>query len=364
MGDIKSKARPQMVILARESRGLSQSALAAHMGIAQGTLSKVENGQADATDEFVEKLSDALGYPPAFFFDDYAARNLPISFYRKRISTKISTVRAIRARINILRLHVQKLLLSVDLPECRVPSINLSEYGGSPERVARELRIRWHLPRGPIENLTDTLEDAGVVIVRCDFGTNEVDAISLWEPADDIPPMVFVSDRIPGDRLRFSLAHETAHLMLHSHLPLPSETIEAEANAFASEFLMPSSDIRNFLNRINLSKLAALKPHWKVSMQSLLERAWQLEQVTDRQRRYFWMQINARGYRTEEPFPIEREEPKLINELILTHIDELKYDDASLSKLVHLTLPELRSVYRGGSPKLRLLKPLKAHESI
>ena len=182
MEDIKPKARPQMVILARESRGLSQSALASRMGIAQGTLSKVENGQAEATDELVEKLSDALGYPPAFFFDDYAARNLPISFYRKRISTKIATVRAIRARINILRLHVQKLLLSVDLPECRVPSVNLSEYG-SPERVARELRIRWHLPRGPIENLTEILEDAGVVIVRCDFGTNEV-AISLWEPAD------------------------------------------------------------------------------------------------------------------------------------------------------------------------------------
>lgn len=363
MEDIKPKARPQMVILARESRGLSQSALASRMGIAQGTLSKVENGQAEATDELVEKLSDALGYPPAFFFDDYAARNLPISFYRKRISTKIATVRAIRARINILRLHVQKLLLSVDLPECRVPSVNLSEYG-SPERVARELRIRWHLPRGPIENLTEILEDAGVVIVRCDFGTNEVDAISLWEPADDIPPMVFVSDRIPGDRLRFSLAHETAHLMLHSHLPLPSEAIEDEANAFASEFLMPSSDIRNFLSRVNLSKLAALKPHWRVSMQSLLERAWQLEQITDRQRRYFWMQISARGYRTQEPFPIAREEPGLIDELVLTHVDDLKYDDADLGKLLHLELPELRSAYRTGSPKLRLLKPAKTHISI
>jgi Zn-dependent peptidase ImmA (M78 family) len=361
----KGKARSQMVILARESRGLSQSALASLIGIAQGTLSKVENTQAEATDELVERLSGGLGYPPAFFFDEYASRNLPISFYRKRTSAKATTIRAIRARINILRLHVQKLLLSVDLPECRVPSVKLTEYGGSAERVARELRIRWHLPRGPIENLTHTLEDAGVVIVKCDFGTNEVDAISLYEPADDVPPMIFVSEAIPGDRLRFSLAHEAAHLILHHHLPLPSESIEDEANAFASEFLMPSSDIRNFLSHVNLTKLAALKPHWGVSMQSLLERAWQLGQITDRQRRYFWMQINARGYRIEEPFPIAREEPTLIGELIQRHIEDLRYEDANLAKLLHLELAEFRSQYRGGAAKLRLLKaPQSRRETV
>jgi len=43
-------AKPELLILARESRGFSQSALAAKIGVSQGKLSKVENGQAVASD--------------------------------------------------------------------------------------------------------------------------------------------------------------------------------------------------------------------------------------------------------------------------------------------------------------------------
>jgi Zn-dependent peptidase ImmA (M78 family) len=168
--------------------------------------------------------------------------------------------------------------------------------------------------------------------------------------------MIFVNESIPGDRLRFSLAHETAHLMLHHHLPLPSEEIEDEANEFAAEFLMPASDIRNFLSRVTLKKLATLKPHWGVSIQALLMRASQLGQLSERQRRYLWMQVSASGYKTEEPLPIPLEEPALMTELIQTHAVDLAYDDAALSKLLNLELAEFRSQYRAGTPKLRLLR--------
>jgi Zn-dependent peptidase ImmA (M78 family)/DNA-binding XRE family transcriptional regulator len=356
MSDGTSDARPQLIILARESRGFSQSALAYQLAISQGTLSKIENGQASASDELIQKLSKFLNYPLGFFSQHYTFRNLPISFYRKRVSTKAAIVHAIRARINILRLHVLSLLKSVDIPECRVPFVDLAEYGGSPERVAQELRVRWHLPRGPIENLTRTLEDAGVIIIRCDFGTRQVDAVSFYEPMDDLPPMIFVSETIPGDRLRFSLAHETAHLILHSHLPLPGEGIEDEADRFASELLMPATDIRNFLTRPTLTKLATLKPYWGVAIQALLMRAGQLGQITERQRRYLWMQVSGAGYRTQEPLPIPVEEPTLISELIQTHLEELGYDDTALSKLLHLELAEFRSQYKPGSPKLRVLR--------
>src|SRR5208282_41000 len=152
MSESRGHARPELIILARESRGFSQSALAFQIGVSQGTLSKVETGQSLALDELVQRLSNVLNYPRDFFLQDFPLRNLPVSFYRKRAAVKIATVRAIRARINILRLHVLKLLTSVDIPECRLPSVDLAEYGGSPERVAQELRFRWHLPRGPIEN--------------------------------------------------------------------------------------------------------------------------------------------------------------------------------------------------------------------
>lgn len=58
---------PQMVILARQSRGLSQIELANQMGLRQGTVSKIEAGLVYPTMDELEKLATALGYPSHFF---------------------------------------------------------------------------------------------------------------------------------------------------------------------------------------------------------------------------------------------------------------------------------------------------------
>jgi Zn-dependent peptidase ImmA (M78 family) len=168
--------------------------------------------------------------------------------------------------------------------------------------------------------------------------------------------VVLINGSLPGDRYRFTLAHETAHLTLHHHLAWPGENIENEANAFASELLMPAKDIRNFLNRPTLAKLATLKPYWKVSIQALLMRASQLSLINDRQKRYLWAQISGAGYRTTEPLPLQPEEPSLIHELVDCHLNDLGYDEASMGRLLHLELKEFRSQYRDTSAPLRLVK--------
>jgi Zn-dependent peptidase ImmA (M78 family) len=52
----------------------------------------------------------------------------------------------------------------------------------------------------------------------------------------------------------------------------PSEGMETEANRLAGALLVPRTDIHNELiaRRIDLQRLAQLKPIWKVAMQSLL----------------------------------------------------------------------------------------------
>ncbi|PPC80474.1 MAG: hypothetical protein CTY39_11290, partial [Hyphomicrobium sp.] len=49
-------------------RSLSQSELSAQSGVAQGTLSKIEQGLKDATDDVIEKLAQVLQCPVSFFF--------------------------------------------------------------------------------------------------------------------------------------------------------------------------------------------------------------------------------------------------------------------------------------------------------
>jgi Zn-dependent peptidase ImmA (M78 family) len=76
----------------------------------------------------------------------------------------------------------------------------------------------------------------------------------------------------PADRMRFTLAHELGHLVMHHDQP--TQSMEQEANEFASAFLMPARDIRpHFARRVDLRLFAELKPVWRVSMASLLMRA-------------------------------------------------------------------------------------------
>ena len=81
-----------------------------------------------------------------------------------------------------------------------------------------------------------------------------VDAAHLWLAG--LPPLFFVNENLPGDRLRWTLAHEVGHAVMHRN---PTGDVEGEANRFASEFLMPRDQIAHQLDAITLEKAAALK---------------------------------------------------------------------------------------------------------
>jgi len=347
---------PLMLTLAREARGYTQAQLSKRIGITQGALSKLEAGHLAATDDVLERLSRELEYPRELFTERLVFRRLPISFYRKRATVSAKTLRSITARINLIRRQVELLLRSVDLPELRLPLVDLGERKQSVEQIARELRARWHLPSGPIGNLIQVVEDAGVVVARCAFGTNKVDALSVHEQQDNLPPLIVMSDALPGDRLRFSVAHELGHIVLHHHEPFAERDIEGEANRFASELLMPAADIKGYLRNLTLERLASLKPYWKVSMQALLMRAQQLETISDYRARRLWMQIGAAGYRTEEPLPLAIEEPTLLTEVIGLHLDRLGYSEEELRSLVHLNDRDFQAQYGHFRSQLRVVR--------
>lgn len=62
-----SVIRPEMIELRRRMLGISQTELANRVGIAQGTLSKIEQGLKEVTEEFVDRLSQALNCHRSFF---------------------------------------------------------------------------------------------------------------------------------------------------------------------------------------------------------------------------------------------------------------------------------------------------------
>lgn len=110
-------------------------------------------------------------------------------------------------------------------------------------------------------------------------------------------------------RLRFDMAHELGHILMHhwddtnEALSKPEfNNLERQANMFASAFLLPvktfGNDIGLYAEKLNYYR--ALKQRWKVSMQAMMYRARELDIITGNQFSYLMRQISARGERTHE----------------------------------------------------------------
>ena len=335
---------PEMLILARESRGLTQKEFAHETAISQGELSKIETGLREPFGEVVSRLASRLGYASGLFFIDDrivgSSGNCP--YYRKRKSASVKTIRQALAVANIRRIQISRLLISgaaeLDTQK-QFRRIDIEDHPAGPADIARTVRAMWSLPPGPIQNLTRAVEDIGGIVFRCDFAS-KIDAISQWPTG--LPPMFFINQDIPCDRMRWTLAHEIGHVIMHQ---IPTEDIEQEANEFAAELLMPAKEIGPQLTELSLPKLASMKPYWKVSMAALLKRACDLKTITPRQRSYLWMQMGAHGYRKHEPVPLPQEDPTLVREIVDLHTSQLGFSISELSDMMLMKPPEVRQEF-------------------
>jgi Zn-dependent peptidase ImmA (M78 family)/DNA-binding XRE family transcriptional regulator len=328
-----------LVALAREARGLTQTELARRACVGQGTVSKLENGLLEQpSEEAIARLAGALRYPPEFFFQNEPLASVGGLMFRRRLSLSPKRLRKLEADLNVVRLQVQALLRGIEIQADRaLPRLDLEDYG-SPSEAARMLRAAWRLPGGPVRDLTATIESAEAIVIALDFGTSKADAAHQWPPGR--PAFFFVNTTTPGDRLRFSLAHELGHAVLH-HTPTPDP--ETEANLFAGELLMPGREIKPMLAQgLTFSKLAELKRHWRVSMAALIMRAHQLGAITDRQRRSWFQRLSQRGWRTTEPVQIPREQPRILSEILQIHARDHGYGIAELARLARADVDDLR----------------------
>lgn len=329
---------PQMLTLARESRGLTQKDLAEAVSVTQGKISKYENGMLLVSEEDLARIADYLGYSREFFSQADKVYGLGGSFLfnRKRKTTPMLVQKKVQANINILRMQVDRLLRGAEIEvENRFEPLDVDAYNGDVEKIARMARGAWKLPLGPIANVTASIESAGGIVLKCSFETSMIDAAHIWLPG--LPPLFFVNKDLPGDRLRWTLAHEIGHAIMHQN---PTGDPEEEANRFANEFLMPEDEIRHQLVDITIERAAALKPVWKVSMAAIIRRSWTVGKITERKYKSFCTSLNAQGYKTAEPFPIGIEEPQVVRQLVEFHRSELGYDDFDLAQLLFSNDPQ------------------------
>lgn len=309
-----------MIVLARESRGWTQKQLAEAIGISQATISKYEFGSVPPTTDHIEQIAKVLSFSTELFKqpDQIFALGSSLIFHRKRVKIPMRIQRRVQAEVNLLNMQVSRLLRPIEFDH-KFQMIPPEAIGNNPERVAREVRRIWGVSSGPIVDLTRVVENAGGIVVQVDFGTHLIDGAHLWIMG--MPPVFFMNKSVPGERYRFSLAHEVGHAIMHHSSAL--DEVEDEANLFASEFLMPRSEIRSDLSSLNLESAARLKKVWKVAMQAIIMRASTMRAISESKKKRLFASIGAKGYRINEPWPIPLEKPETFSRLIDYHLNDL-----------------------------------------
>lgn len=304
---------------AREFKGLTQTQLANMVGIQQSAISQIEKNDLVPSTGILQAIAEHTGFLPSFFELEIIG-NLPMGTLNYRAKRSLTAREEAQAYqyANILYQQIRKITLDLPIPSMRVPRLsNVSSC-----KAAQITRDVLGFPREePIKKLLQGLEDGGVVIFSLPRVMPNIDAFSTWAELDELRPLIIIISGKPMDRLRFSIAHELGHSVMHYRLLREFKLLENEANDFASELLMPEQAMLNeIILPVTLSSLARLKMRWGVSIHALIMRARNLKIITVRQAKYLFTQMSSQGWHTKEPsnLDIKTELPKTVRSLIET----------------------------------------------
>lgn len=351
------RINPEMVKLARRAQSLSQTELAERLEIAQPYVSRFESGLSTSLPIPTERLAKALSVPPPLLmrFDSVLDPSKSTNHYRKKASVTKGSLDTAHARINLARIRISRLLEEIELESpCRIPKHPVVAPDQLPAHIAASVRRDWQMPIGPVTSVIGAIERAGCLVVPLDFGSDDIDAVHHQCPG--LPPMFFFNATKPADRIRFSLSHEIGHLVMHD---LSSESMEDEANQFASDFLMPEDEILDELaTSLSIRTLAHLKRKWRVSMHAIIYRAKHIGAITERRAENLFIELTKAGWRTKEPFPIAPEQPALLRSICDACQGE---GDYSLEDLAAIALCEVTDLEAMIYPERRTTSVIQFH---
>jgi len=262
--------------------------------------------------------------------------------YRKRSSVGKKALAKIEA--DVLD-QVERLLEVVSIfPSPPVPKFAVPR--GVPPRItsmqhvedaALALRKSWRLGLNAIPCLADTLEERGLLVLttRSD-ASGKFDGLAATVAGH---PLVVVGRRWPGDRQRFTIAHELGHLVLSGRLSTGLDE-EKACDRFAGAFLVPRqtavAELGAHRNRLEPHELLSLKHAYGLSMMGWVLRSRDAGIISQQTLDILFRTFSKRGWRKHEPGnPVAPEVPALFERLVVRALAE---DMISMSKAAELML--------------------------
>lgn len=315
----------ERVRVLRLARGLSQAdlarALTSGASDANGLVSKVENGRQPVDEPLVAAIGAALGCTQEFLLREAPDALVTRPWLRAYADAPAKAVESTSCD-NVLVAEAVGLLQLKAVPD-GIPLFDGDAHDDDEiERFAQHVRTAAGIADGAVVgNAMRAADRLGCVVLplRSELGRH----LGMSQRIDGVP-FVRVArpgggeTGVPGDRQRFTVAHEIGHLGLHTGLPAPetaeqTRLLERQAHRFASAFLAPADalmdDWESRGGRVTLSTLADLKATWGVAIKALVVRFQQLGVISGEQATSLYKQISKRGWNKAEPVHTTNEQP-------------------------------------------------------
>lgn len=301
---------------ARRARGLTQQDIAERLGIARTTLVAIEKGERPVRPQEIIEFARLYGRPlnellrPAPVPEDFVAQ-FRLGTGEPKYDDQLAASVELLQELADDYVELER-LAGAPLPQRYPPEADISALAPSiaGDTLAASERNRLGLGDAPIHHLRQMLE--GDVGLRIFFLNLPSRVAGLFLASTTYGACVGINAGHPGERQRWSLAHEYAHFLaqrsktevtvLHGYRRVP--TAERFADAFTENFLLPATGVKRRFNEVLQSRREGVTPAdllhladlFQVSLEALTRRLENLDLL----RPHTWDRLVKEGFRVGE----------------------------------------------------------------
>lgn len=322
-------------------RRWDQKQLSVRSGVPQPKISQIESGRLNPSNDQLSRIAKALGYSPQFLADELGLLPTTRPWLRAFADAGRREADARLAATEVAVEYVRRLSLK-PLPDLLPTFRGSLNDDGAIEDAAQEVRTLAQIDGEDdvVGHALRAAERLGCVLLPLESELGRHDGMSVR--SDDLP-VVHVAKSGPGDRQRWTVAHEIGHLVLHADRPPPRDTKEArqmerQAHRFAGAFLCPAPVLSDTFRTkaVTLQALIEVKSVWGVSIKALVHRCRDLDIIDDDHARSLYKQISARKWTKNEPQRIPNEAAQWLGKSLMRKagVDDLSSASTQLARAV------------------------------
>lgn len=337
--------------LARKAAGLSLRDLEARIDkiVSAQALSKYERDEMMPSSDVLRAIARALGVSESYLLGQSDLTLEAVEFRKNRITSRKEEAKIEASVLNA----VERYLEIEDL--VGAASVAWSRPQGAPfpvrepadaEASAMRLRAAWNLGSEPVPNLAEFLEERGIKIIPLGLGERVSGLMcrARRSGGGDVPVIVVNKDDT-GERQRFTLSHELAHLMLDAPSGAKGEKL---AHWFAGAFLMPAEtlwqEVGKHRSELSIGELFELKALFKVSLQAITYRLKDLQIIGEPPFKRLFDHFEKKGWRKApypEPGTIPPERPDRFRRLCFRAVAEGAVSESKAAELLGVSVRQL-----------------------